>query len=313
MTPTGRLESILVATDLTENSQEALKCAGDLAMASGAKLYVIHAEEAPGLADDRDVLTLQRQVHTTRMSLMDALAEILPPTIAVEAARVRSGPAAEIILHAAVEIQADVIILGAHRDRGFADRFRGSTAELVLRHARVPCLIANAPLQIPVERIIVPTDFSSPARRATATALAWGRILSGSRPAELTLTHVVTGDVEVNQPWAATELEVDLRAAAREAVGSATSHGPIEICVLRGVDPVDTLISRAEASGAGLMVLGTQGDGVLLRALLGSLSSAMVRRAPFPLLLVPPGASPVAEVSGEHLAAAAPNWQEITL
>jgi universal stress protein E len=304
MTATGKLESILVATDLTERSHDSLRCAGDLAMASGAKLFVIHAEEGTGLGLDDDVLTQQRQIHTKRLNLMDSLAAILPRTVAVEAAHVRSGPAADIILRAALEVKADVIVLGAHRDRGFADRFRGSTAELVLRHATVPCLIANAPLQLPVERIMVPTDFSAPAQRAASTALAWGGILSGSKPAEVTLAHVVTGDVEAAEPWVANELEVDLRAAAREAASRAQSLLPIEVRVLRGHDPVESLITTAEASDVGLVVLGTQGDGVLIRALLGSISSAMVRRAPFPLLLVPPGVGPTGTVPSDDVAAA---------
>ena len=51
---------------------------------------------------------------------------------------------------------------------------------------------------------------------------------------------------------------------------------------------MDEIVRHLEASGADLVALGTHGPGLLKRALIGSVASGVARRAPCPVLLVPP-------------------------
>ena len=53
---------------------------------------------------------------------------------------IRKGHPREIILEVAMDIAADVIVMGTHGRRGVSQLFIGSVAEHVVRHAPVPVL-----------------------------------------------------------------------------------------------------------------------------------------------------------------------------
>src|SRR5690606_4545975 len=75
--------------------------------------------------------------------------------------------------------------------------------------------------------------------------------------------------------------------AARGQVGASP---PVRVNeeVLQATSPTDEIL-RLAATEADLLVMGTHGRGALGRALVGSVTSAVARRAERPVLLVPPG------------------------
>lgn len=301
MIQNGPVTSILLATDLGASAPSDLRNASELALASGAKLHVVHVHEPAMISGESgEMLAVQTRVHEKRGMLLDLVAANAIPSAEVGNVRVEVGTAASVILAQGAEVNADVIVIGAHRRRGVADRFLGSTAEVILRHSTVPCLVLNGPLSLPVRRILVPSDFSTPARRALRSALTWASVLSRHGETEVTVAHVLDPTLELGRlPWAEKELEGDLLSAVEES-----SHGlevtvPTTAEILRGSDPAEELIGHARAVEADLIVLGTHGDGVFLRALMGSVSSAMVRSSPIPVLLVPRTAGTVLEAVRE--------------
>jgi nucleotide-binding universal stress UspA family protein len=60
-------------------------------------------------------------------------------------------------------------------------------------------------------------------------------------------------------------------------------------CVVRFGDPVTEILREAEAFGADLIAVTTQGSSALGRIMLGSVAEQVVRRAAPPVLLVRPG------------------------
>jgi nucleotide-binding universal stress UspA family protein len=56
--------------------------------------------------------------------------------------------------------------------------------------------------------------------------------------------------------------------------------------VIERGDPVEKLLEDAEM-GVDLLVLGSRGFGPVMRLLIGSVSSRVIRRAPCPVLVVP--------------------------
>ena len=256
-----------------------------------------------------DILLSQRGVHEKRMKLQDLLGEVLPPNVELGVVRVTVGSPAEVILEAAKSLDVDLIALGAHRTRKFADRVIGSTAELVLREATVPCLMLNRPLTLPVSRAVVPSDFSGPSARAIEAALGWIGISGQAGQTQVTLTHVVDSAMDAKETdWREQELVDDLLESANVAREGINGQIPIDTAVLHGEDVAGELIRHAEESGADLIVMGTRGDGVLVRALLGSVSSAIVRRSPIPVMLVP---RPLGAVPDVRRSAAAARTQPI--
>jgi nucleotide-binding universal stress UspA family protein len=241
------------------------------------------------LTGDRDLLSVQRRVHEKRTELLSTVLEVTERRIDLASARVHLGSAAETILREARNVSADVIVLGAHRDRGIADRVLGSTAEHVLRRAEVPCLVLNGPLSLPLRRILVPSDLAAQASGVAATALGWADLLCQNGDADVILAHVADPAVDLDgSPEVRPDLIQKLRSTATEASRGAGWKLPLRTQLLQAEDPAREISEYANALGAGLIVLGTKGDPVIVRALLGSVSSAVVRTATLPVLLVPP-------------------------
>jgi nucleotide-binding universal stress UspA family protein len=144
---------------------------------------------------------------------------------------------------------------------------------------------------IPIQRILVPTDFSEPARAALTLATTFAREF-GSR---LYLLHVVPEPYAY--PWG-TELSTlpmnDILAQSEEASRqqlaklAADSGLPADRVDVRAVvgTPVDQVLSLIEDEKIDLVVLGTHGRGLVGHLLLGSVAERVVRRSPVPVLSV---------------------------
>lgn len=293
-----RIDSVLVAVGALEDSVELIQNAADLAIAASATLHLVHVDEGPAsLAGGKgDLLTAQRRLHERRIELYELLEEIVPNQGVLGKVRVSAGRAAEVILAAAEELDAQLIVLGAHRNRGMADRFLGSTAEEVLRRAAVPCLLLNAPLELPIRRVLVGSDFSPAAEPALEAAAMWGRIMGRQDDSGLVLAHIHTGrtDAEV-WPGVHASLEARLRVEADEVMSGRIGAPSVEVVVRQDANAARSIMEIARQEGAGLIVLGTQGERVLIRALLGSTSAAMVRDASLPLMIIPTLSTPFSE------------------
>ena len=116
----------------------------------------------------------------------------------------------------------------------------------------------------------VPTDFESPARDALALAVEFARTWG----AEVLVQHVLDED-EPGRKKAAWEYLEEL----------GRRHGlPSEQLFLQCGDPAHCIASLARAKAVDLVVQGTHGRRILAGLPLGSVASAVVRRAPCPVL-----------------------------
>jgi nucleotide-binding universal stress UspA family protein len=141
---------------------------------------------------------------------------------------------------------------------------------------------------IRLQRILVPTDFSDSARQA----LTYGTSFAREYHAELLLLHVV----EIVPVGYATDLFPAPMAAVFQEV---SAYARAEIAKLaamardRGVStrelvargkPSAEIVRAARDEAVDMIVLGTHGKGVLDKALFGSTTERVVRRAPCPVL-----------------------------
>src|SRR5690606_320093 len=76
------------------------------------------------------------------------------------------------IVARALDVSADLIVLGSHRART-GDAILGSTADRVIRTAAVPVLILRGRLSLPLRSVVAPVDLSEPARAALDQAVSW--------------------------------------------------------------------------------------------------------------------------------------------
>ena len=156
------VKSILVPTDFGEPSDAALHYATDMALAYGARLYLVHVPSKTGENLETNFPVGQFDTAAReRLSTLLSQEEIarLRPEYAL-----RIGTPAEEIVRYADARDIDLIIMGTHGRSGAAHLLLGSVAEQVARTAPCPVLLVRhrkAPF-VKAEAAIPSADTAAP-------------------------------------------------------------------------------------------------------------------------------------------------------
>ena len=291
------LRSILAATDLAEGSDEVVRSAARLAEATGAQLHVLHAFDpvsspAPEAEQAAPVPGFPQRVEHVERALDEQILRAVGSSAPPASRRVRIFNAPGAIEEYAEDVSAELVVLGRSQRGGLEARALGTTADQVVRKAKVPCLVLSSPLALPLRSVLVAHDLSAPASAALDAGLRLAAAVEDpSSPARIRVLHVGWPVDKADHPTIEREtlhpeLRSDIERALRRAGG--LSAREIEATVAWAADPVEGILTDAQGWGAELVVVGTQGAGGLKRFLVGSAASAVARRARVPVLIVPP-------------------------
>lgn len=275
--------SIVVGTDLSEGSDALIRAAGQVAAGSAAPLHVVHALDLlPGAGGSGG--TYDEQVRHAERLLDERIRHGVPPGVAVHR-HVQGSPPDGLITGWAERVNAGLIVVGPHVRRAGPARLLGSTAERVLGDAKAPCLVVRAPMVVPASHVVAAVDPAHTVGPVLDAAIRWALLLGGAGGpggAPRVSALYVTGDRHGDPP-PALEDALRLALARRGAADRVAAR-----IALRGTDVVESILLFAEAEASDLLVLSTRNRGVVGRALLGSVSAEVTRRAPCNVLLVPP-------------------------
>jgi len=140
------IKTLLLPVDFTAPSPAAMRMAGEMATAFGAEVvlqYVIEPVRFPGewtLAVMTRYIDIEPDlVKRANESLQQLAADAFPANVTARY-RVDRGPAREMIIKAAEEEQAGLIVIASHSQSGVSHLVLGSTAEYVVRAAPCPVL-----------------------------------------------------------------------------------------------------------------------------------------------------------------------------
>jgi nucleotide-binding universal stress UspA family protein len=255
------INKILLATDFSAESQNALQCAVSLVKRYQSMLFLTHvlppegykmaaAEAWPALAD-----VLRRNAEQSMAKLEDTEGlQVLPHQVIL-----RSGDTWDVIAETVSSKNVDLIVMGTQGHGGIKKLFLGSTAEKVIRHAACPVLTVGPHLRsVSLNRlgnVLYATDFSSGSVRALIYALS----LAEEDRAELTLLHVIEG-----KPVSESEL-LEWKQQDREKMSQLIppdtdlADKP-EIEVEIGIPEVE-IVRLADARKADLIVMGCHSGG----------------------------------------------------
>lgn len=159
----AEVRKILYCTDLSENSNVALRYTAFLARLTGADIYVLHVVEE--LSSDAKVTiqaflmdagkrheALDERVKNVRLEVMrqqetfwsGQTEEGRKVRDQIKSVEVIESYPAEQILKKSIDLGCDLIVMGAH-EKGLSHTFLGGVAKSVLRRSRVPTLIVPLP------------------------------------------------------------------------------------------------------------------------------------------------------------------------
>ncbi|HEY5175359.1 MAG TPA: universal stress protein [Terriglobales bacterium] len=279
------ISKILLATDFSPESQNALKCAISLAKRYESKLFLAHAisEEASLTAGDAWpalIDTAQRNAEDSMVQLeQTADLQSLPHEVLMQA-----GETWEVLSRLVSDQNIDLIVMGTHGSGGIDKLMLGSTAEKVVRHATCPVLTVGPCVRmLSLERfgnILYATDFSTGSLRALTYALS----LAEEDRAEFTMLHIVE-----SKPVSEAEL-VDWKRRDCERLSQLVPtdidlpYKP-EIEVETG-DPAKEIVRLADARNAELIVMGSHSGGAVSTHLPWTTLHHVLQHAHCPVLTV---------------------------
>ena len=286
---------ILCPTDLSTESDEALRYAVALARTYEAKLFLLHCNEENALADADD---------ETRKTQMNRLfAESLVPHLGLATMNdldwhgvVRSNvhDVGNAIIREAVEQKIDLIVMRSRR-RPRAAVLLGSTAETVCRKPPCPVLVTH-PLErewvsmstgmIDLNRVLIANDFS----RDSEMAMNFGLSLAQEYQAEVHIIHVLAtqGHEEPELAWSSSSTGSAYTFTARklqEALPQEVHLWCKSVNVVRGGKPYEEILAYAKEQEIDLICMGGSGSGWTIGKLLGSNVDRVLREASCPVLV----------------------------
>lgn len=275
------MKTIVAATDLSERSTPALKRAGRIAAGSGAELVVVHC-----IDDALPQKYRERRAAEAREALDEQAA-----ALGLLAARivVAAGDIFWEVHRIATEAHAGLIVAGDHRRSAVRDIFRDTTVERLIRVSAVPVLIARGAADAPYRHAIVAVESAEGGELIDVLA-GFG----DAAPARATVLHafdapaaglmyvagVARERIEEYYAGVAYEARKRLRGAAGEP------PFPVEIEVV-DAEPAAAIRDYAAREKCDLVAVSSHARRAVLRGILGSVSSELVRHGTIDVLIAP--------------------------
>jgi nucleotide-binding universal stress UspA family protein len=292
-----RISRIVVPTDFSATSDDALAFAKTLAGRFGASLHLVHAFEDPFTtaafaSEAYSTVPLSLRAEMLR-EVERRLADRLPEEQKVlfnGTTEILAGAPTRTIVDYSATLGADLIVMGTHGRSGMAHVLLGSVAERVVRLAAAPVVTIHQAVG-PVQRILVPTDFSATAD----AALDYAHLVAERFGASIQLIHVLddpfvregfVGDAYITEaPAVRAVLQREARSRLAHRATERQPRVPVGSEVLFG-SGAKTIAEYAQQRGGDLIVMGTHGRTGMAHLLLGSVAERLVRIAPCPVLTV---------------------------
>lgn len=272
------IRSVLVHTDIdSEQAGLMLRLVGGLRALGVERIVLANVIDASGMEGP----VIAARVDRIREALKEAADRLRTEGLEVEV-RVPTGDAERELLALSAEGHVDAVLSGSHAKSTMDRFFAGSVSASLAARSTVPNIVvrfedmaASADpadlLRSLCKRLVIPTDFSEAADRALDVAL--------SLPTECTESMLL---VHVRDDVPDVEEKLEARRGRAEAAGVDARF------VMRKGDVAATVVAEAGAHEATGVVVGSRGGGTPWEELvLGSVSLALLREAPCPVIIVP--------------------------
>ena len=291
------IRNIVAGTSLDLASDRVVARAAELARESGARLHLAHAHALPmalygapaGLATvPPDLLEAERQVRrellSQQLERLDIAAE------AVTSSQIDAGAPHRVILDAARNQQADLIVLGGSEEGSF--HLLGSNADRVLRKATCPVWVVQSSEALAPTSVVAPVDLSDIAAECLSRGLdVLHSVLGSALPPVEALLVLTAGDFEAEPGKSTAQVEeAALAELTRFLAGLAPALAPAMTPAVRMGDVRAEILAHAAAKNS-LLVLGTHGRSGFERFLLGSVAADVAAKSKQDVLIVPPAAA----------------------
>ena len=282
--PKQRIANILIATDFSQTSEQALEYALSFARAYDAKLYLLHVLVMDNVTARELGEALREKLYREARDKMDRTLQLGRFVGVPHEAIVEEGSLWPVISAQIEKNQIDLVVIGTHGAKTVERMLLGSSAEQVFRQAKIPVLtvgpkILQEPLYgIEPKNILLATQLDGGPERKTQYAF----FLAQEHRSKLTLLHVV--------PKFGGEPPLIEREALTRQLRGLLPHESEQHCLpifrVEQGDPVREILRVANEIHADLIVLGAKPRSLLGGYLPRTKAYQLVSQAPCPVLTV---------------------------
>jgi nucleotide-binding universal stress UspA family protein len=254
-------KNILVATDFSPASDQAVEYAASLARRYGSAIYLTHVVTLDGyplVSPEYAAMSMEKkhaEVQTNFRQILKSgeFTGIPFKTVAKE------GNLWPIVEESIKTFDIDLVIVGTHGAGAVEKMLIGSGAEEIFRKAKVPVLTIGPVTpkepwyEMEFKNILFATDFGKSTEREAECAFS----LAQEHRSRLTLLHVFPHP-EAYGKEASIEMEHNFYVQLRELVPVATKmHCKVEVRVVFG-EPTEQILRIAKETNAELIVMGAK-------------------------------------------------------
>ncbi|MBK5965528.1 permease [Thiocystis minor] len=278
LSPLGRFERFLVASDGSDFSAAAVREAIGLARRCGAEVHLMSLIATGVEYEAMGTSILKQEIAIAQAHLDEIRGQAVAAGVRCETHLIQGSNVHQEICDLAEQLNVDLIVMGRRGRRGLARMMLGHATAQVIGLAHCSVLVVPRAAHIEARRLLLATDGSRFAEAAAITAGSLARACG----APMTVLSVTT---ESHGP--------ERRALAEQVVARVLAHLRGEGIaadgqVLQG-EPSECVIGLAREREVDLIVTGSHGRTGLERALLGSTSERILNATPCAVLVTKAG------------------------
>lgn len=285
-----KIETILFATDLLENSRLALDYAVAFAEHFHASIVMLHVVQLSDVAHEAEL-----RIHSASVSRLAAEERLNVLASGVRRlglrvhAEVVDGLTCQSILEGVVRHKANLLVLGVHGvHRGVEHLLIGSNTEKIMLSSTCPILTVGAhvltgfDIKLHVKEILLFSDFTPESAAAAPYALMLGREFGLPIDVCQLLPVVAEGNERLK-----TQIAEDYCQSMREILDDENSTWCQTAFQLKRGMQLEQIVDRAKSQHAGLIVLGAHAESPVGRHLHSSFAYQILGRAACPVFTIP--------------------------
>ncbi len=270
--PISKLDKILLATDMSLDSEGAIREAIKFASKCSSRIYACMTLETNPEYETIGSSVFEKEEAVAAAHLESIKARATKEGVSCETIFHESMDAADAIVDDAVEKRVDMIVIGRHGRKGVAKALMGETAAKVITHAPCKVLVVPKAAQIEYRNILVATDGSPHAIAALNEAIAIAKRCG---------SHIIALSAMRDESERAEAVKF-----STEAAEMAKKEGvPAE-----AVTPVgrsfNVIVETAGGRAVDLIVMGTYGKTGVKKLLMGSSTEKVIGSAGCAVLVV---------------------------
>jgi nucleotide-binding universal stress UspA family protein len=276
------MKRILVASDLSPTSSNALARAINLAAAHHAAIRIVHVA-------DQETPRMYRRIRAEALIMAE---EMIGRELDLSVC-VSGGPEGQAIIRHADRFEADLIVLGGHGAPRLRDALFGTTGTHIVRHSECPVLVVQQDAFHPYGKVLLAIDNvqSAPPLLATVGDIAPVAELFAVHAFYPSLRQAFGGSAELSRQKARRQLELEkLIGAVRPSDATLSARGHV---IVETGEAFEVIMKETEMLKPDILVLGTRREATFL----GSHAVDTLFWCPHDILVVPEVEAAITEAS----------------